>query len=53
MSSDPDKMLMRVDPNKFAVHPSMTLVETLQGSFHSTACHNLQSIVKNGIVPGM
>ena len=42
MSFDPDIGLMRVDPNRFAIHPSMPLVEALRGSFHSTACHNLQ-----------
>ena len=43
---------MRVDSDKFAIHFWMSLVDTLRGSFHSTACHNLQSIVENGILPG-
>ena len=53
MTSNPDKMLMRVNPDKFASHPSMPLVDTPNGSFHSTACHNLPFIAENGILPGM
>ena len=50
-SNNPDKLHVRIDPDKFAIHPSMSLVDTIKGSFHSTDYHNLRSIVKNGVLP--
>ena len=43
---------MELDPRKFAISPSLTLVNHLGGAFHATSCRNLLSIVERGILAG-
>ncbi|CAE7562288.1 unnamed protein product, partial [Symbiodinium microadriaticum] len=50
--SDPQNNLLQLDKNRFAISPSMTLLQRLGGAFHATACRNLDSIVTQGIMPG-
>ena len=49
---DPDKNLLDIDPDKFAILPSMSLLYQLGGAFHATSCRNLSSIMAKGILPG-
>ena len=49
---DPEKNLMELDPHKFAISPSILLVNQIGGAFHATSCRNLLSIVERGILPG-
>ena len=41
---DPEKNLMELDPRKFAISPSLTLVSQLGGAFHAASCRKLLSI---------
>ena len=43
---------MDLDPRKFAISPSISLVNQIGGAFHATSCRNLLSIVERGILPG-
>ena len=43
---------MELDPNKFAISPSLSLVNQIGGAYHATSCRNLLSIVERGILPG-
>ena len=47
---DPEKNLMDLDPHKFAISPSLTLLSQLGGAFHATSCRNLLSIVERDYV---
>ena len=49
---DPEKNLMELDPHKFAISPSLSLVNQIGGAYHATSCRNLLSIVERGILPG-
>ena len=49
---DPEKNLMELDPHKFAISPSMSLVNQIGGAYHATSCRNLLPIVERGILPG-
>ena len=49
---DQSKNLWEIDPSKFAISPSMSLLNQLGGAFHATACRNLFSIMEKGILPG-
>ena len=49
---DPEKNLMELDPHKFAISPSLSLVNQVGGAYHATSCRNLRSIVERGILPG-
>ena len=43
---------MELDPHKFAISPSLSLVNQIGGAYHATSCRNLLSIVERGILPG-
>ena len=43
---------MELDPHKFAISPSMSLVNQIGGAYHATSCRNLLPIVERGILPG-
>ena len=49
---DPEKNLMEIDPRKFAISPSLSLVNQIRGAYHATSCRNLLPIVERGILPG-
>ena len=49
---DPAKNLLDIDPDKFAISPSVSLLNQLGGAFHATSCRNVFSIMENGILPG-
>ncbi|CAE7932905.1 agtpbp1, partial [Symbiodinium necroappetens] len=42
----------QIDPDKFAINSSVSLVDTIKGSYRATDYHNLRSIVENDILPG-
>ena len=50
-SRDLSKIFVTIDPDKFAVHPTMQLVDAIKGAFHCADYRNLRSIVENGILP--
>ena len=49
---DDEKNLMELDPHKFAISPSMSLVNQIGGAYRATSCRNLLPIVERGILPG-
>ena len=49
---EPEKNLMELDPHKFAISPSLSLVNQIGGAYHATSCRNLLPIVERGILPG-
>ncbi|OLQ09753.1 hypothetical protein AK812_SmicGene6605 [Symbiodinium microadriaticum] len=42
-----DKVHAQIDPDKFAINSSVSLVDTIKGSYRATDYHNLRSIVEN------
>ena len=49
---NPSQVLMPLDPDKFAIDPSSTLVDTIKGAYHSTEFHILRPIMENAILTG-
>ena len=50
---DPAQNLLEIDPDKFAISPSLSLLNQLGGAFHATNCRNLLSIMERGVLPGV
>ena len=50
---DSAKNLLEIDPDKFAISPSLSLLNQLGGAFHATNCRNLLSIMERGVLPGV
>ena len=44
--------VMELDPSKFALSASMSLLSQMQGAYHATEIHNLYSIMTDGLKPG-
>ena len=49
---DPEMNLVELDPDRFAISPSRTLMNELGGAYHATSCRHLHSIAERGILPG-
>ena len=49
---DSEQNLVELDPDRFAISPSRTLMNELGGAYHATSCRHLQSIAERGILPG-
>eukprot|EP00439_Symbiodinium_sp_Y106_P043044 s1558_g5.t1 len=49
---DSEQNLVELDPDRFAISPSRTLMKELGGAYHATSCRHLQSIAERGILPG-
>ena len=49
---DSEQNLVELDPCRFAISPSRTLMNELGGAYHATSCRHLQSIAERGILPG-
>ena len=49
---DPEMNLVELDPDRFAISPSRTLMNELGGAYHATSCRRLRSIAERGILPG-
>ena len=47
-----DQYLVPLDPDKFAISPSLSLCAELGGGYHATCHENLYSIMMSGISPG-
>ena len=43
---------MLLNQEKFAISPTISLMNELGGAFHTTSCRNFNSIVDKGILPG-
>ena len=50
--TDSRSTMMELDPSKFALSASLSLLNQLQGAYHATKYYNLQSIMTEGIKAG-